>query len=160
MAVPALVRRFGWRLALPLILIVGAGLALWFWRPGQQPWSGYRWTQMQHGAQVLHVVVADTPAAVARGLSYQSALNADGMLFVLPARSTPVFWMFAMQFPLDFVWIDDGEIVDLHENIPAPSAGEEPMRVRPNHPVTHVLEVPAGFVRMNQWKIGDTLIIQ
>lgn len=99
------------------------------------------------GDQVLEVVLAETPTQIQRGLSYRSDIGAEGMLFILPKEARPTFWMYEMQFPLDFVWIRGNEVVDIHTFIdPAKVTGGEIKEVRPDESVTHVLEVPAGWV--------------
>lgn len=108
--------------------------------------------------QAWQVLVADTPTALTRGLSGVKQLSAHGMLFLLPQAGRPVFWMYKMQFPLDFIWINENHVVDLHTNVPAPKPGAAAAaiaRVQPQVTATAVLEVPAGFVAQQQIKIGD-----
>lgn len=107
------------------------------------------------GDQVLSVEVVQTPADIEQGLSDRTEIGADGMLFVLPQRSTPSFWMLRMQFALDMIWIDNGQIVQIDRNVPPPSETSGiPTIVTPRQPVTHVLEVPAGTAEDFGWSVG------
>jgi uncharacterized membrane protein (UPF0127 family) len=109
------------------------------------------------GEKSYSVVLAQTPAQITLGLSYRTTIGADGMLFLLPTRETPTFWMLEMRFPLDIIWIDEGSVVSLSENVPAPESGAPQasiVRVGPTQPVTAVLEVPAGFIERESVKIG------
>lgn len=111
--------------------------------------------------QSLEVVIAQTPAEIKQGLSDQVSLRADGMLFVLPTVSQPTFWMYRMKFPLDFVWIRDGVIVDLHSSIAPPTTkGGTITEVRPQEAVTHVLEVPAGWIEQHRIQSGMSVIMK
>ena len=65
-------------------------------------------------------------------------------------------------FPLDFIWIKDGEIVQIDENIPAPAPGtpdNELNFISPKESVNYVLEVNAGFVEKNGIEVGDEVVI-
>jgi uncharacterized membrane protein (UPF0127 family) len=115
------------------------------------------------GDQELSVEVADTPEKITLGLSYRDEIGTDGLLFVMPSKDIPSFWMRGMHFGLDFVWIsDDGvggyEVVDISENVPAP---EDPNNlatleiIQPKEAVTHVLEVPEGWVENSGIEIGN-----
>ncbi len=103
-------------------------------------------------------VIAQTPAEITQGLSDRDTIGADAMLFLLPDSNQPTFWMYHMRFPLDFIWLADGQVVDLHQNVPIPSsqatAAEIPT-VRPQVAVTAVLEAPAGFIAKHQITRGD-----
>jgi len=58
------------------------------------------------GDQDLTVEVVNTPSKTELGLSYRDEIGADGMLFELPQKQVPTFWMKGMLFDLDLVWID------------------------------------------------------
>lgn len=111
------------------------------------------------GTQKLSVEIARTIPQITLGLGQRDSLGSDGMLFVMPIRSTPSFWMKDMQFDLDFVWIDTNIVVDLTENVSA-QRGEPDSRLRiysPRFPVTHVLEMNSGEVKKLGIKIGDVV---
>lgn len=93
------------------------------------------------------------------GLGNRVSLEANhGMLFRFDTLSKPTFWMKGMKFPLDFIWIRDGKIVELTEHIAAPlsamSDNQLPI-ISPSVEVNAVVEVNAGFVGFNKTKVGD-----
>lgn len=108
----------------------------------------------------VEVVVSDW--AIEQGLSGRSAVTADGLFFVMPKRSIPRFWMKAMLFDLDMVWIDGSTIVDITTNVPAPDP-KTPLSdlpvYSPTQPVTLVLEIPAGQAQQYNLQAGDKLEI-
>ena len=111
----------------------------------------------------LFVSVVVSPSALERGLSGQSEVPMQGMLFVLPERAVPNFWMKDMLFDLDLIWIDSTTIVDITKNAPAPDKQtplDELPRYSPTKPVTLVLEIPAGQSDQLGLKIGDSISTQ
>lgn len=71
------------------------------------------------------VWVADDPSERRSGLSGVTiddldAHGVDGMLFVFDEPAVQKFWMRGMEFDLDFVWMLDGEVVKIDEDVPAP----------------------------------------
>lgn len=97
---------------------------------------------------VLAVEVMRTPAQIAQGLSGREQMTpAQGMLFLLPSKQQPSFWMKDMRFGLDLIWLDNGKIVEVTLNVPPPAQGTPDAalpKYTPSVPVTAVLEVPAG----------------
>lgn len=106
------------------------------------------------------MVVSQTSAEITQGLSDRDEIGADGMLFVFTRPTQPTFWMYHMKFDLDFIWLNETQVVDLHESVPAPAnVGESDAgkiaTVRPSESVTAVIEVPAGFIQERGIKRGD-----
>jgi len=121
------------------------------------------------GEQRLWVEIVKTPESISTGLSYRSEIGrmpsgqttpAQGMLFLLPERRQPTFWMKAMQFDLDMVWIDQGKIVALTERVPHSTSDDiKNLPVySPPQPVDMVLEIPAGTAKKWQLQSGDRVI--
>lgn len=111
----------------------------------------------ENGRSVL-IEIADTEMERRIGLSDRDYLEAGtGLLFVHDVREVPSYWMKGMRFSIDFIWIDNGEIVDLTQNAPP----EDPAITyySPSSPITHVLEVNAGFIEEYDLSVGDTLDI-
>src|SRR3989344_4740780 len=107
---------------------------------------------------VFLVELAITPRERERGLSGRQSLDPNsGMLFLFGNEAVYHFWMRGMQFPLDFIWIDDNIIVDIDENVPAPMGNEEPIELAPKVPVDKVLELNAGVVSALGVKTGDQI---
>ncbi len=109
---------------------------------------------------IVNLEIADTEQKRNEGLSNRdNLLQNSGMLFVFDTPGEYVFWMKEMKFPLDFIWLNGNKIVQINENIPAPSTGEPPAVIRPDYPVDKVLEVNAGFIKSAAVKIGDEVKI-
>lgn len=127
------------------------------------PWRA----PLPEARSTAEIVVGDTPLTVelarkpeetSLGLGYRNGLPDDrGMLFVFPEASERMFWMKGMRFCLDIVWILNGEITGAAENAcPDPDGTEDADRARfpSTTPVTHVLEVPAGWLAAHGYGAG------
>jgi len=108
----------------------------------------------------IKVEIADDFYEVKQGLSNRKKLAEDqGMLFVFPDKNERIFWMKDMNFPLDVIWIDDGNIVQIDKN--CEPGGENPEKqYYSKTPVNYVLEVNGGYTDKNYIKIGDKAIIE
>jgi len=118
------------------------------------------YVNMRVGTSLLRVETAQSASAIEKGLGDRASIGSDGMLFILPTRTTPSFWMKGMQFALDFVWIDTDHVVDLHTNVLPPANNQNTQALPTYHPkslVTHVLELPAGDVVRRNITIGDSV---
>ena len=82
----------------------------------------------------------------------------EGLLFIHEQTETPSYWMKDMQFPIDFIWLKDNQIVDITEN--APTEDPPTTYYTPKTPINQVLEVNAGYVAKQGLKIGQILDIQ
>ncbi len=108
----------------------------------------------------LTVEVADTRASQAQGLSVRDSLPQDrGMLFVFPEKAPRSFWMKGMRFPLDVLWIADGAVVGMQENIPYASEDGSTVRFQSNAPADMALEVNSGWVAAHGIRIGDSAML-
>jgi len=107
---------------------------------------------------LLYLAFARTESEHRTGLSFQSTLKAnEGLLFIFKESSVGGIWMKDMNFPIDVLWLDEHLKVNfLKENF-LPSS--YPEIVYPLSPSRYILEIPAGFVRTHQIKIGDSLKI-
>src|SRR3989344_3256578 len=97
--------------------------------------------------------VADTPDERTRGLSGRESLdNNRSMLFVFEQPTIQTFWMHGMQFPLDIIWIHIDQIISQ----PRPDMPTSQLSTyRAPKPITHVLEVNAGWVERFGVAVGD-----
>ena len=124
-------------------LLVVAGLFVALLMFGGSP----KHTTFTYPGGDLDVLVADNAVEQTKGLSGTTldTLGADGMLFVFNDYAERTFWMKGMNYDLDVVWIRDGKVMKVDQNIAAPKAGEEPetMSSAP-FKVNMVLELPAG----------------
>lgn len=98
-----------------------------------------------------------------QGLSGRKNLNInEGMLFLFDRAGNYGFWMKSMKFPIDIIWINDGRIVGVEENID-PQIGASSIDLKiyyPPVPAQQVLELAAGRVKLLRAKIGDAVKIR
>lgn len=120
-------------------------------------------TRVKVNEAIVDVEVADTPAERSKGLGGRSSLASDsGMLFVFPETKKTQFWMKGMNFPLDFIFIRDGKVVDIMTNVQQPLAHQADSTLpvyEPTVPINMMLEVNAGFVSANSIKLGDQVYL-
>lgn len=109
------------------------------------------------GSAKVLVEIADNEPERSKGLSNRKFLEDDqGMLFLYNKPGRYSFWMKGMLFPLDFIFIKSGKIVNIATDIPNPKdKNEAPVILNNNQEFDWVLEVNAGFVQKNNIKIGD-----
>ena len=116
---------------------------------------------VQIGRTKIPVEVARTEAAIQKGLSGRPSLHPkSGMLFIFPQKERYQFWMPDMYFPIDIIWIDDGIIVDIAENVSNEFDPAKPRFYLPPNPINYVLEVNAGFTKKNGMGIGDRAVFK
>lgn len=108
----------------------------------------------------FEVEVVNTHISRNRGLSGRAEIGSDGMLFVFPEKTVPMFWMKDMEFDLDFIWIDGGKIVDVENNVPHHEdkiADKDLPLLLPDQKVDLVLEVDSGFIERNGIEVGQKI---
>lgn len=108
--------------------------------------------------------IADTPGAREKGLSGRASLSPrDGMLFVFNTPDYFSIWMKGMHFPIDIIWIANGRIIDMKEDVPPPAHDIRTENLPIYSPIARaefVLEVQSGFSKKNNIHIGDTVSIE
>ena len=142
------------------VLLVALGVSFYFLttRLGGPPAPGLAkeasLRSVQLNGRIIHVLVAETPAARSIGLGGRMGLAPDeGMLFVFPADGVYAFWMKDMKFSIDILWLSaDGTIVSVVQHV---SPDTFPATFRPDTPARYVLELPAGYVKAHTVSIGD-----
>jgi uncharacterized membrane protein (UPF0127 family) len=151
--------RLAFGLACVVLLTVAAAAvakpAVPAWRDSHS-WSTHVATVIV-GDITLEAEIADTAGLRSRGLSYRDQLDpGTAMLFVFDGFSSQSFWMRGMRFCLDIVWIADDTIVGAAEKVcPMPDTPEADLpRYTSDVPVNYVLEVPAGWLEMNDFGAG------
>lgn len=118
------------------------------------------------GEHVFRAAVARSIASRTQGLSGRGSMAEDeAMLFTFPIAMRYSFWMKDMMFSIDIIWIKDGRVADISENVPVPSAGMSlaslsKSAVKPRMAVTTVLEVNAGLVGKLGIRTGDRIVIE
>ncbi len=125
--------------------------------------NGYAQAEVIFSDQHLRVRVPTTVQLQEKGLAGVDTLSdSEGMLWIYTAPQRVAFWMKGMLIPLDFVWISDGHIVDLTENVPPPASAvstDLPI-IDPGVPINDVLEVAGGYVQRHSLKVGDVAQVQ
>jgi uncharacterized membrane protein (UPF0127 family) len=116
------------------------------------------------GGTTIQTSVADTNDTRTKGLSGTTLLAQNsGMLFVFDTKQvTPLFWMKDMLIPLDIIWIGNGKVVKIDENVPTPPPNTPDNKLKTystNVPIDYVLEVNAGFSDRNNITVGDAVTI-
>lgn len=108
------------------------------------------------GTSTLILDLATTSAARSQGLSGRASLGSNaGMLFVFEEPGLYGFWMKEMKFSLDLIWLDSkGKVVDITTNLRPQTY---PKAFYPVSPVKYVIEVNAGWTKINNLEVGDTL---
>jgi uncharacterized membrane protein (UPF0127 family) len=101
----------------------------------------------------ITVELAQTPEQRSHGLMFRTAMADDhGMLFSWSEEQVQSFWMRNTCIPLDMLFIaKDGVIVGILEQIP--TLNDRPRTIP--CPVSHVLEVNAGWSRKHGVRAGQ-----
>lgn len=115
------------------------------------------------GEKQMQVALADTANERSRGLSNCADIPANsGMYFTFPEAREVVFWMKDMRMPLDIMWITNGTIVGIAENVPAPLSRDIPDDELPTYTspgaVTAVLEIPGGQAHEQGIVVGNQIV--
>lgn len=125
--------------------------------------SGLERKELRVSSSTITVEIADSPQKRNQGLSGRVNLDPNsGMLFVYPDKDKHRFWMKDMKFPLDFIFIRDGSIVDMIANVPIPLSGQKDSSLpiyEPIEPINMMLEVNSGFILSNNVKVGDKVTL-
>ncbi|MFA5131164.1 MAG: DUF192 domain-containing protein [Patescibacteria group bacterium] len=92
------------------------------------------------------------------GLSKRPEMCAGcGMLFLFPDKEIRDFVMRDMEFPLDIIFISEGKIINIDENLMPESDPVENYYVSAE-PADAVLELNAGYCQKYNIKAGDSVI--
>lgn len=139
-----------------LLLLIG--LCLWYFFFFDRSFGREIGTTLSVENKVSYEIeVSRTVIEQAMGLSGRESIAPnEGMLFVYDQPRNQSFWMKDMNFPLDFLWIREGEIIGLNADIPHPVANEgKTARLASPGPVDAILEVNAGQIEAHGIQVGD-----
>jgi uncharacterized protein len=104
--------------------------------------------------------VAQTPQQQAIGLMFRNTLAADrGMLFPVSPPRYVSFWMKNTLIPLDMIFVREGKIVKIRENVP-PCTTERCPSYSSNVITDQVIELRAGRAKELGLKIGAPLVVE
>ena len=147
------IRRKYWMIILGLVMIAG------FVYSFQDKRKGVDGVELWVGDATIEVEIADTNVARVQGLSGREFLDENrGVLFIFPDSRRQSFWMKEMKFDLDMIFINEGRVIEVYEQVPAPIEGQEDgreIKVVTKGEADMVLEVNSGWVRENGIKVGD-----
>lgn len=117
--------------------------------------------QSDNSTIFINVEIANDLQEQIKGLMFRQKLDwDDGMLFVYDSEERRSFWMKNTLISLDMLFIDeDFRIIDIKENVP-PCIIESCPNYISKMPAKYILEVNAGFVMINNIKIGDSVTWQ
>lgn len=108
--------------------------------------------------QVVGLEVAETPQQQATGLMARESLPDDrGMLFPFEPARPVSFWMKNVLIPLDMIFIHDGEIVAIADDIPPCETTPCPTYGPENQLVDYVLELRGGRAAELDLQVGDVM---
>jgi uncharacterized membrane protein (UPF0127 family) len=116
------------------------------------------------GDNVVKVEIASTPQEIEFGLMKRTSLPDDhGMIFLFHPAHHVQFWMYNCLMSLDMIFIKDGKIIRMAENVP-PCTSKNPEEC-PKYPdksieVTEVLEVQPGYAKKHHVKEGDKVTFE
>jgi uncharacterized membrane protein (UPF0127 family) len=116
--------------------------------------------QVEIADQIVELEVARTPSEQAMGLMFREELADNrGMLFSF-ANPRPVsFWMRNVLINLDMIFLRNGEVVAIANNVP-PCETQTCPTYGPNATVDQVIELRGGRAAELGLQPGDTLTIE
>lgn len=139
------------------VVFIVSAIFLFFWQ--RLYWPDAR---VSLKGQTLHVLVADSIYHQRKGLGNRASLSPyDGMVFPFGMLGRHVFAMRDMNFPIDIIWLKDGEVVDFAPNVQIePEHTEESyIHYTARTDDNMVLELPAGWAIAHELKIGDKMTL-
>jgi hypothetical protein len=106
---------------------------------------------------VVQVELADTDQKRERGLMFRKELpDGQGMLFLFDEEREHTFWMKDTLIPLDIIFVDgSGRVTDV-----VASARPLSLEPRTGGPARMVLEVPGGWARAHDVRVGDRMRVE
>lgn len=114
-------------------------------------------TEARISANVYHLWVADDEVSRVTGLSGVEELKPNGgLLMTFETDDLHSIWMNEMEIPIDIVWLDSSKkvvyVVTDAQPDQVPTA-----TFTPRDKARYVLELPAGSVKQDAMRIGDTI---
>ena len=141
---------------LAMVLIIS-----WFLLTAYERWFLHEQVAMVRldNGQVLFADTARTRTQQVKGLSKRYVVPRDGLLFVYQTPQDVGIWMKDMRFPIDIVWISDGEIIHIVENALLDDSSDRDV-YRAGEPVDYVFELAAGEVNRLEIEVGDLIGVE
>jgi hypothetical protein len=136
-----------------LLLIIQAGIEK---QPQTLPVSA----KAQISGQAIKLEVAQTPQQQSLGLMYRDELSGDrGMLYTIDPPRPVKFWMQNMRFPVDIVYLQDGEIEAIQMEAQPCDATACPT-YSSKTTVDQMIQLRGGTTAQLGLKVGDRVPIQ
>lgn len=112
--------------------------------------------RVQLGQCQIELSIARSPAQQRRGLSLLPGLADDrGLAFPQTSTRRPSFWMKAMRFSIDLIWLNQGQVIAIEPNL-VPDDGQ---KIYPApQPVDLIIELAAGRAAECQIKPDSPLL--
>ncbi|MDJ0535619.1 MAG: DUF192 domain-containing protein [Xenococcaceae cyanobacterium MO_207.B15] len=112
--------------------------------------------------EIIELEVAKTPEEQSKGLMFREELPDNrGMFFPFSTPRITRFWMKNCLVPLDMIFLRDGQVVAIAEQVPPCYTAPEDCPVYgPNVLVNGVLELRSGRAKELNLDIGDNLDIE
>lgn len=115
--------------------------------------ADYQAIEIKKNKTKLKLFLADTPKKSVAGLSIVTSLpKHHGMLFTFPEKSYHSFWMKNMKISIDIIFLNDGKVTDILENI---TPETYPQTFTSSVPANQVIEINAGESKLLGLKVGD-----
>lgn len=110
---------------------------------------------------IFNLELAKTEKEREIGLAkYSNIQNDFGMLFVFEKSGNYSFWMKDMKFPIDIIFIRNGKIVAIFNNVPPPTSNSSQLPIyKPEKISDTVLEINAGLSKKYNFKENDAVNI-
>lgn len=147
-----------WFIRLILLASTSIILLIGYWYFEKQKteakiFSDYQLIEVSKNKTKLKLYLADTPKKSTTGLSIVTSLPKNqGMLFTFPQKSYHSFWMKNMKISIDIIFLSDGKITDILENITPESY---PQTFTSSVPANQVIEINAGESKSLGLNVGD-----
>ena len=143
-----------------ILIIIGIVLLIiliYFALPQNNAYKSYAYIN----GQKFNIEIAKTDAEKEIGLSKYNKISDDfGMYFPFGSSNYYSFWMKDMKFPIDIIYLNKNEVVQIFKNAPIPNNREDELEIyRNQNPADSVLEINANLSNKYSIKIGDIINI-
>jgi len=110
--------------------------------------------------QIINAEVVSKSSEMYQGLSErQNLCESCGMLFKFSDSAERDFVMRKMNFPLDIIFINQGQIIKIAANLP-PEDDQPKIVYSSDEPVDQVLEIKGGEASRYDLKVGDLVAVK
>lgn len=144
-----------------VILVILLGAAFFFTRQylADNPGGFFGGAQtVTINEEKINITVANTPELREKGLSGRDSLpENEGMFFTFDTPGYYGFWMKDMKFPIDIIFMKDGRVVTIFQNVQPAANGQSLYIYKPEEPINQVLELNANKSEELNIQKGDTI---